>query len=120
MVCAKMRKLWYGFLVAYGLVTVVAPRLVTRLSVRKGLRGFENTEELEPTDWYVRAVRATGVGMLAAGGTGLLLEGRAAAREATDDETAADVVAVGTDDEDAGETADDETADDETTGDESA
>ncbi|WP_197427915.1 hypothetical protein [Halogeometricum sp. CBA1124] len=113
MVCAKMRKLWYGFLVAYGLVTVVAPRIVTRLSVRKGLRGFENTEELEPTDWYVRAVRASGVGMLAAGGTGLLLEGRAEAREATADVEAGDETAVA-------ETTDDEADDDDgTTDDES-
>lgn len=117
MVCAKMRKLWYGFLVAYGLVTVVAPRIVTRLSVRKGLRGFENTEELEPTDWYVRAVRASGVGMLAAGGTGLLLEGRAEAREATAEVEAGDETAAAetTDDE-----ADDDGADDDgTTDDES-
>jgi hypothetical protein len=106
MVCAKLRKLWYGFLVAYGLVTVVAPRIVTRLSVRKGLRGFENTAELEPTDWYVRAVRASGVGMVAAGGTGLLLEGRAEAREAAAGEVATET----SDDERTGAVADDETA----------
>lgn len=81
MVCSKMRKAWYGTVAVYGLVAAVAPRVSTKLSLKKWLFGFENADALEPTDWYVRAVRATGVGMLAAGGTGLLLESRAAAAD---------------------------------------
>lgn len=99
----KLRKLWYGFLLVYGLAAAVAPRTVARLAVRVGLPGFENTGELAPTDWYARGVRASGVGMLAAGGTGLLLEARAEEAAAGDEDDAAadapDVTVASTGDE---------------------
>lgn len=78
----------YASIALKGLFATVAPRLSARIAATMSLPGFENTGELEPTDWYVRAVRATGVGMLAAGGTALLLESRAEAASADDDESA--------------------------------
>jgi len=87
MIPAGLRKIAYASIALKGLFAAVAPRLSARIAATMSLPGFENTGELEPTDWYVRAVRATGVGMLAAGGTALLLESRA---EAAADEAAAD------------------------------
>jgi len=81
MLPAPLRKAGYAVVAAYGLFAALAPRLASSLSVRLGLLGFENTGELEAEDWYARAVRAAGVGMLAAGGVGLLLEDRASERE---------------------------------------
>ena len=115
---AGLRKAVYAFVAVEGLFTAVAPRLSARLSTRLSLPGFENTGDLEPTDWYVRAVRATGVGMLAAGGTALLLESRAetaaAAESAADDEEydfefdADDAAEFETDDDEEAADADDD------------
>jgi hypothetical protein len=77
MLPAPLRKAGYAFVAVYGLFATLAPRLASSLGVRMGLLGFDNTAELEAEDWYVRAVRSAGVGMLAAGGVGLLLEDRA-------------------------------------------
>ncbi len=77
MLPAPLRKAGYAVVAAYGLFAALAPRFASSLGVRMGMLGFENTAELEAEDWYLRAVRATGVGMLAAGGVGLLLEDRA-------------------------------------------
>ena len=74
---AICHKLGYGWLLAQGLLAAVAPRVSIRLNLKLAGMGFENVDEVEPRDWYVRAVRATGVGMVATGGIGLLLEGRA-------------------------------------------
>ncbi|MEF8814541.1 MAG: hypothetical protein V5A55_12085 [Halovenus sp.] len=82
----SLRKAWYGVVLLKGLAAAVAPRLSLAVAARLGLWGFENAGELEPKAWYVRAVRAAGVGMVAAGGTGLLLEGRAEALAAADDD----------------------------------
>jgi len=94
MLPAPLRKAGYAFVAAYGLFAALAPRLASSLGVRMGLLGFENTTKLEAEDWYVRAVRSAGVGMLSAGGVGLLLEDRAGddtdeteAGAASDDET---------------------------------
>lgn len=92
MLPAPLRKAGYAFVALYGLFAALAPRLASSLGVRMGLLGFENTAKLEAEDWYVRAVRATGVGMLAAGGVGLLLEERAAG---SDDELAFDAAPDG-------------------------
>jgi hypothetical protein len=97
MLPAPLRKAGYAFVALYGLFAALAPRLASSLGVRMGLLGFDNTSELEAEDWYVRAVRSAGVGMLAAGGVGLLLEDRAGengdepeADAATDDPDEAD------------------------------
>jgi hypothetical protein len=96
MIPAGLRKVAYASIALKGLFATVAPRLSARIAATMSLPGFENTGELEPTDWYVRAVRATGVGMLAAGGTALLLESRAEAAS-TDDEEATDATFDGID-----------------------
>jgi len=80
----SLRKAWYASALCQGLAAV-APRLSLAVAARLGLAGFENAGALEPKPWYVRAVRATGVDMVAAGATGLLLEGRAEALAATED-----------------------------------
>lgn len=80
----SLRKAWYAFVLVQGIVAVVAPRLSLAIVTRLSLPGFENAGTLQPKPWYVRAVRATGVGMIAAGGTGLLLEGRAEALAANE------------------------------------
>jgi hypothetical protein len=85
----KLRKVGYAWLLVQGLFTAVAPRQSLQLNVKLWGAPFENPGDLEPTDWYVRTLRAAGVGMLAAGGVGLLLEDRAqetAAAEATDED----------------------------------
>jgi hypothetical protein len=105
MLPAPLRKAGYAFVAAYGLFAALAPRLASSLGVRMGLLGFDNTAELEAEDWYVRAVRAAGVGMLAAGGVGLLLEDRAGGG---DDEPEFDAT---TDDEETAEPDDDSAVD---------
>ncbi|WP_336000080.1 hypothetical protein [Halorientalis halophila] len=83
-----LRRLGYGWLLVQGVVAALAPKTSVRLNARLWGIAFENTGELEPRPWYVRSVRAAGVGMLAAGGVGLLLEDRAAESDA---EAAGDV-----------------------------
>ncbi|QLH78856.1 hypothetical protein HZS55_16855 [Halosimplex rubrum] len=111
MIPAGLRKVAYASIALKGLFATVAPRLSARIAATLSLPGFENTGELEPTDWYVRAVRATGVGMLAAGGTALLLESRAESASEDDDSTGAnfdgiDRIDTPEDDTDAGDAAD--------------
>ncbi|ELZ24137.1 hypothetical protein C475_12847 [Halosimplex carlsbadense 2-9-1] len=124
MIPAGLRKVAYASIALKGLFATVAPRLSARIAATMSLPGFENVGELEPTDWYVRAVRATGVGMLAAGGTALLLESRAEAADADDEDsteaTFDGIDRIDTDDDgDAADLSvdidtDDETGDDET------
>ena len=115
MLPAPLRKAGYAFVALYGLFATVAPRLASSLGVRMGLLGFENTAELEAQDWYARAVRAAGVGMLAAGGVGLLLEDRASERaraeaeaEEFDDDFDDEEIEVDVDGEDEEADADDD------------
>ncbi|MFB6297839.1 MAG: hypothetical protein ABEH56_04900 [Salinirussus sp.] len=90
MLPARLRKAAYALVVLQGLFSVFAPRIASKLGLRMGLLGFDNTDALEAQDWYLRAVRATGVGMVAAGGTALLLESRAEPADADDPDGAAD------------------------------
>lgn len=73
---SKLLRTVYASVALKGLLTALAPRRVLRLIFGTWSVGLKNTGELEPRDWYVTAVRATGVGMLAAGGVGLLLSSR--------------------------------------------
>jgi hypothetical protein len=84
----KLRKVGYAWVLVQGLFAAVAPKQSLKLNVKLWGFPFENACDLEPTDWYVRTVRAAGVGMLAAGGVGLLLEDRA--QDAEGDDAAAD------------------------------
>ena len=97
----KLRKLSYAWLLVQGLFAALAPKRNLDLNVRLWGFPFENASDLEPTDWYVRTVRAAGVGMLAAGGVGLLLEERAESADRESDEDAeadAEPATVGVDD----------------------
>jgi hypothetical protein len=68
-------KLGYGWFVLQGLLAALAPRKAIVFATGAWRLGFENVGDLEPREWYVRATRAVGVGLLAAGLTGLLLVG---------------------------------------------
>ncbi|WP_136688694.1 hypothetical protein [Halorhabdus amylolytica] len=71
-----LRRLGYGWIALQGLLAAALPKQVVGLSTKLSLSGFENADELDPKPWYLTAVRATGVGLIAAGLTGLLLESR--------------------------------------------
>ncbi|SDQ29935.1 hypothetical protein [Natronobacterium texcoconense] len=77
MVVSKLLKLCYAVTVLYGSVTALSPKRSLAVSLRCWYCGFENVSELEPKPWYVRATRAVGVGMIAAGVAGFVLEDRA-------------------------------------------
>lgn len=85
MVVSKLLKLWYGVTVLYGLLSALLPRRALGLSLRAWNCGLENVSELEPRPWYVRATRAVGVGMIATGLVGFVLEQRASTAAAADD-----------------------------------
>lgn len=95
MFTATLRKLSYAWLVVQGLFTAVAPKTSLELNVKLWGFPFENAGDLEPKAWYLRTVRAAGVGMAAAGLTGLFLEGRVESEA-----TAADETDTGTEDDD--------------------
>lgn len=59
---------------AQGLVTAVAPGLSARLTKRMIAKSFDGTEELVARPSYLAQVRAIGIGMVAAGVAGYLLE----------------------------------------------
>jgi hypothetical protein len=73
----KLRRLGYAGVALQGLVSAVVPK--AGIAVTKRLLGlnFEGTDELEAKPWYVRQTRAVGIGMVAMGLAGLLLEDRA-------------------------------------------
>jgi hypothetical protein len=60
--------------IGQGLVTALVPSLAARLTRRLLAKNYENAETLEPKPAYLRQVRAMGVGLVAAGVAGLLLE----------------------------------------------
>lgn len=83
MFTARLRRAGYGWLLIQGLVAAIAPKRSIGLKLRLWGMGVENVGDLEPKAWYVRAVRAAGIGMVAAGIAGLSLE-----RNATSEDTA--------------------------------
>lgn len=72
---SKVLKVVYAAVAVKGLLSALAPRLAVKLNLKLWALSLKNTADLEPRDWYVTATRAAGVGMLAAGGVGLLLTG---------------------------------------------
>lgn len=99
---SKLLRVGYAVVALKGLFSAVAPRLALRLDLKWLSLGLKNVSELEPREWYVTAVRATGVGMLAAGGVGLLLTGddEASPEDVEPIDIAPDDDAVDEDDED--------------------
>jgi len=71
---SKCRTFGYAWLVLNGILYAIAPRVMLKLSSKMFTMGFKNADELEPREWYQDATRATGVGMVATGLTGLAFE----------------------------------------------
>ncbi|MBB6645179.1 hypothetical protein [Halobellus ruber] len=53
-----MARVWGAAAVVFGLAGAAVPRRVIDVAERLVLVGYENPEELEPSEWYVAAVRA--------------------------------------------------------------
>jgi hypothetical protein len=69
----SLLRVGYLLLVVQGLLSVFLPKKALKLATAGWRAGFENVDELEPREWYVEVTKITGVGMLAAGLTGLLV-----------------------------------------------
>lgn len=69
-----LRRAGYALAALQGLVTALAPGASVATTRRLLALGFEGAADLRPRAWYRRQVRAAGVGLLAAGVTGLALE----------------------------------------------
>ncbi|WP_147435584.1 hypothetical protein [Halobellus sp. Atlit-38R] len=83
-------KLMAASTMIFGLVGALFPRRVLDLAERFVLVGYENPEDLEPSEWYVSATRAQSALSALAGGVVLALEyGSTCGSES--DEDAADV-----------------------------
>ncbi len=74
MSCEKRRVFGAAFVLLQGVVTAVFPQLSVKLAKKMIGKNFDNASDLEATPAYIRQFRAVGVGMVAAGGTTLLLE----------------------------------------------
>jgi hypothetical protein len=86
----QLRRLGYAGVALQGLLSALAPK--AGIAVTKRLLGlnFDGTEELDAKPWYVRQTRAVGIGMVAMGVAGLLLEDRAES-QAEEPESAAEI-----------------------------
>jgi len=86
----KLLPAGYAWLVVQGLLASLLPRRTIKLKARLTLSGFENPDELEPKEWYVRSTRVAGLGMLTTGLAGLISasqrEGESTEPAQTDDE----------------------------------
>jgi hypothetical protein len=88
----SLLRVGYVVMVVQGLLSVLVPKKAIKLGTVGWRAGYENVGDLEPRDWYVEVTRVLGVGMLAAGLTGLLVteaENRGAA-STVEEEGAAD------------------------------
>lgn len=72
--CEKGRLFGSALILLQGVVTALFPQASVRLTKKMIGKNFDNASALEAKPAYVRQLRAIGVGMIAAGGTGLLLE----------------------------------------------
>lgn len=84
-------RVWGASAVVFGLAGTAVPRRVIDTAGRLLLAGYENPEELEPSEWYVSAVRAKFGLMAIAGLVTLAFEYATAGRsdpsdDASDDE----------------------------------
>jgi hypothetical protein len=69
----SLLRVGYLLMVVQGLLSVFVPKKAIKLATTGWRAGFENVEELEPREWYIEVTKVLGVGMLAAGLTGLLV-----------------------------------------------
>ncbi|WP_299270321.1 hypothetical protein [Halorientalis sp.] len=74
----KSRTVGAAFVLLQGLVTAVFPQISIKFIKDAIGKNFENASELEVKPAYLRQLRALGVGLVAASGTTLLLQSRAA------------------------------------------
>lgn len=74
-----MRKFGSLWIIGQGMLAAVAPKRSAKFGQKMLDKYYENTDALTPKSSYLRQLRALGVGMIAAGIAGLLLE-------ATDDD----------------------------------
>lgn len=71
----KLLRLGYVAVVLKGLLAAIAPKTTFNLVSKTWSLGLKNVGELEPREWYVTAIRTTGIGMIAAGLAGIVLVG---------------------------------------------
>jgi hypothetical protein len=71
----------YLLMIVQGLLSVFVPKKAIKLANAGWLAAYENPGELEPREWYVEMTKVTGVGLLAAGLTGLFVTGAESPRE---------------------------------------
>lgn len=55
-----------------GIVQILLPRRVLAVAGKVLLAGYENPEDLEPKEWYVKAVRVQGLATVLVGLLGLV------------------------------------------------
>jgi hypothetical protein len=75
MAAKSLLRVGYLLMVVQGLLSVFVPEKAIKLANAGWLAAYENPEDLEPREWYVKMTKIAGVGMLAAGLTGLLVTG---------------------------------------------
>jgi hypothetical protein len=71
---ADLASIGYALAAVQGLVTALAPGLSVAVARRLVGLSFEGAADLRPRARYRRQLRATGVGLLAAGAAGVALE----------------------------------------------
>jgi hypothetical protein len=69
----SLLRVGYVLMVVQGLLSVFVPKKAIKLANVGWTAAYENPDDLEPRDWYVEVTKITGVGLLAAGLTGLLV-----------------------------------------------
>ncbi len=65
---------WNALAVVYGAFTAIFPERAIEYLTRLILVGYENPEDLEPSEWYVSLVRLEGVLLVIAGVLAIALE----------------------------------------------
>jgi hypothetical protein len=81
MAAKSLLRVGYVLMIVQGLLSVFVPKKAIKLANVGWLAAYENPDELEPREWYVDLTKITGVGMLAAGLTGLLVTSAESARK---------------------------------------
>src|SRR6056297_1926238 len=95
----RLRRASYGWFVVQGLLAAVAPKRSIAFKLKLWGLALDDVDAAEPKPWYVRSVRAAGIGMIATGVSGFVFERRAAsaAEQEAADSSPAEPVAVAVD-----------------------